>query len=324
LLAAVENWSETLLSVKASTRYEFGQVARAIERLAQPELVQVLNRLFVEELARWQTARAQVTAGRINVLHLYNLQYQRAFAAIGTQEVARLMETYLPDLDAGFDAACVLKSIWDRLRDIPMEIPFNAQHDFSEVGIRRAERQGGKSKASIHALAKPIFAVIERLATPAASEAEQLHALKLANVAFTMPYGDKSKLIEALLALPLPTGTKHGFLKVLVLAGEIIDADLVLDGLRGLLESVKEKPWLLHNQNRYEFEWWLELLPFSDRPGATLEALKLLDPGFRNPWRFGGLLSALACAPDAEAEDALFELANREQQLLATTIGLMR
>jgi hypothetical protein len=90
---------------------------------------------------------------------------------------------------------------------------------------------------------------------------------------------------------------------------------LVLDGLRDLLESVKEKPWLLHNQNRYEFEWWLELLPFSDRPGATLEALKLLDPGFRNPWRFGGLLSALACAPDAEAEDALFELANREQQL---------
>jgi hypothetical protein len=316
LVAAVENWSETLLSVEASTRYEFGQVARAIERVAQPELVQVLNRLFVEELARWRAARALVTAGRINVLHLYNLQYQRAFAAIGTQEVARLMETYLPDLDAGFDAACVLKSIWDRLHDMPKEIPFNAQHDFSEVGTRRTERQGGKSKARIHALAKPIFAVIERLATPTASEAEHLHALKLANVAFTMPYGDKSKLIEALLALPLPAGTKHGFLKVLVLAGEIIDADLVLDGLKGLLESAKEKPWLLHDQNRYEFEWWLELLPFSDRPGVTLEGLELLDPRFLNPWRFRGLLSALACAPGVEAEHALFELAHREERLL--------
>ena len=51
---------------------------------------------------------------------------------------------------------------------------------------------------------------------------------------------------------------------------------MAFDGIKALLEEGKTKRWLL-DENQWTLERWLELIPFSDRPGATLDALELLE-----------------------------------------------
>jgi hypothetical protein len=68
-----------------------------------------------------------------------------------------------------------------------------------------------------------------------------------------MPYGDNTKVIDNLLQLQRPLAEKRGLLTVLVLAGETIQADMVLDGIKALLEEAKTKRWLL-DQNHGELE----------------------------------------------------------------------
>jgi hypothetical protein len=109
-------------------RQQLADVARAIDRLPAPDLVPTLKRLFEEDLARWRSARREFAAARArgmpvpSDLHTsYRLQYRSAFAAIGDHQVVELMKAYLPDIDFGFDAACVLKSIWDRMQTSPKD-----------------------------------------------------------------------------------------------------------------------------------------------------------------------------------------------------------
>lgn len=151
------------------------------------------------------------------------------------------------------------------------------------------------------------------MARPDRDEADQRHALKLAETALSMPHGDKRSVIKALLALPLSTLEKRELLMSLARAGETISADTVLDGLRELLEASKAKPWLLDEQHN-GIERWIELLAFSDNPAAVDDALALVDMRFREPWRLRWLLSALGKAPDVQAEQLLWDLANRDSR----------
>jgi hypothetical protein len=130
-----------------------------------------------------------------------------------------------------------------------------------------------------------------------------------------MPYGNKTGTIDTLLQLPTPLREKKQLLTVLVLAGEMIQADMILDGIKALLKEAKANPWLL-NENQGELEGWLELLPFSDRPKATLDALELLEPNLRQPWRLRRLLSALGHAPSPEAEHVLNLLPHKDARFL--------
>jgi hypothetical protein len=63
-----------------------------------------------------------------------------------------------------------------------------------------------------------------------------------------------------------------------------------------------------------EWEGWLELLPLSDRPVATLDALELMEPNRRQPWQLRRLLSALGYAPAAEADEVLALLPRRDER----------
>jgi hypothetical protein len=92
---------------------------------------------------------------------------------------------------------------------------------------------------------------------------------------------------------------------------------MVLDGIKALLEESKAKPWLVTEQNWWEWEGWLELMPFSDRPGATLDALELVDPNRRQPCQLRRLLSALGYAPAAEAEEVLAVLPRKDARFFA-------
>ncbi len=285
----------------------------------------MLHRMLAADLKRWRRARDEFFAARNrgmnippppDVSHSWTLQYRRAFAAIGGDEVVELMKSFLPDTDFGFDAACVLKEIWDREHNPPKDNRFTPWPDFSEVKARRVERQEHGSDRDSSPFADAIISVVEHLVKPGSSPEEHLHALQLAKIAFSMPYGNKIGTIDMLLELSQPLQTKRELLAVLVLAGEIISSDVVLGGIKTLLKDAKAKAWLL-DQNRGELEAWLELLPFSDRPDATLDALELLEPNLRQPWRLRRLLSALAYAPSPEAEHVLNLLPQKDARFLS-------
>jgi hypothetical protein len=244
-------------------------------------------------------------------------QYRRAFAVIDDRRVVGAMETYLSDFDFGFAAACVLKEIWDREQNSLKDKKFWASPDFSEVKSRRMERQNQGSGSDASPFAEAVIAVIVDLIKPGTSDEAHGHALQLAKVAFSMPYGNKAATIDRLLHLPQPLRVKQALLAVLAVAGEIIQADMVLDGIKALQEEAKAKQWLLMDQNWWEWEGWLELMPFSDRPGATLDALELIEPYRKHPAQLRRLLSALGYAPAAEADEILALLQRKDARFFS-------
>ena len=319
MIAAVGGWAETLLVSPEATSDQFANLVRAIERLAAPELLPVLQHLLAEDLSRCSNdgaTRARGYQGQSYLAHSW-FQYRRAFAVIDDHRVVGAMETYLSDFDFGFAAACVLKEIWDREQNSPKDKKFSASPDFSEVKSRRMERQNQGSESDDSPFAEAIIAVIDDLMKPGTSDDAHGHALQLAKVAFSLPYGNKATTIDALLHLPQPLRVKQALLAVLAVAGEIIQADMVLDGIKALLEESKAKPWLLMEQNWWEWEGWLELMPFSDRPGATLDALDLVEPYGQHPGQLRRLLSALGYAPSAEADDVLALLQRKDARFFS-------
>lgn len=281
------------------------------------ELTGVLGQLATEDLTRWRRARrARKPGGTVNAdaSTAYTGKYTRALAAIADDKAIEFLKQYLPDPLFGHDAAIALRKIWnDQQGTAPNKRLFGGP-DFSEVKVCREERRAGPSRSS--PLGEAIFAVVEELANPGRTEPEHRHALNLAAVAFAMPYADKAGLIESLLALKLPVAAKRHLLTVLTVAGEVVSADLALEGVRTFLEAAKDKSWMLHENNSWEIMDWLELLPFTDRPAAILEALELVPKDVRHHWKLRGVLSSLANAPDDEAECILGELAKRNPDFL--------
>ena len=290
------------MSSPSSSRPQLANVARVVERLATPELVPVLNRMLTEDLTRWREAREEFLASLKQGVRLhtdahmcYRLRYRCAFAAIGGDAVVELMKSYLPDFGFyGFavDAARVLKELWDQQQPKAAERPFVSWPDFSGVGARRIERQRQSTERRSSPFAEAILSVVRDLIQPDKGKEAHNYALELAYIAFSMPYGDERKTIDALLALPQVLRARQKLLTVLALAGEIVSSDMVLDGIRSLGEEFRKKHWLLDDEWR-EWEGWLKLLPFSDRPTAVIDALELL-PKQVHPWRLRGLLAALA------------------------------
>lgn len=314
LVGVVSRWGESLLADQSTTRHQLAEVARAVERLAHPDLVEILTRLLKEDLSRWNIAKRELhealfkgSGGSSDARHSYVLQYGRAFAAIGNLAVVEAMQGLLRDPDFGVQAAVVLKQIWHKERGDEKPKGFGATWpDYSVVAAQRAARQQGEIESS--ALSESIFVVVEELAQ-ASDEAAHRRALELASIAFSMSYRDKDELIATLLDLPLSLVSKRHLLLTLVSAGEVLSADFLLKGLRAFLGEAKTKAWLL--DDRSDLSEWLELLAFSDRPLALLDGMDLLDDTHRGPWRFRRLISALAYAPE-EAEHLLLGLVAKD------------
>jgi hypothetical protein len=99
-----------------------------------------------------------------------------------------------------------------------------------------------------------------------------------------------------------------------VLDGEAISAELPLQAVREWLAAAREKTWMYH-ESLLEVEGWLQLLPFSDRPAATIEGVELVIGALPQPRHLERVVSALGDAPGEEAERALRELMERHPQI---------
>ncbi len=323
LSAAIQRWAKILLASPEATRAQFAEIAQAAERLESPSLVPVLQELLSEDLARRKRAMEEFLDARKkgrkiqNDAHMcWTLQYRRAFAAIGDDQTVRIMKSYLPDHDFGVDAAHVLKAVWRRSQP-PEEKPgfLKSWPDFSVVSDEYAKRQSG-TEGDTQAFVNDILAVVDDLIKPGAEDADYKHALKLATVAFSMPYVDKEDKIASLLQLPLPAIDKQDLLTVFVVSGETIPSEVVLQGIDDLLEKAKTNPWMLQEQDGWRLNAWLRLLPFTEAPGSILDVLTRLEDRYLEPWKLRGLLSALSYALSVEAENVLSELAKRDERFL--------
>ena len=326
-VSVFNNWSETLLVSSEPTRAQFAAMARAIERLASPQLVSVLQRLLTEDLKLWDQAKkereeAHTQGNNIdNDAHMsWVLQYRRAFAAIGDDQTIGLMKSYLPDPEFGFDAACALKSIWEE-KQLPVENErfLKSWPDFSVVKGQRIKRQSKNNNIEAAEFVDDMLGAVDDLLQKDSNEKSQRHALKLAKIAFSMPYKNKEEMINRLLELPHSAAEKQDLLTVLVLAGEIICADLILEGINDFFEEAKEKEWMLLDEGgrRWQLNNWLKLLPFSDRPEALMDTLKKLDDRRKEPWNMCDILSSLGHAPSTEAEKILGQLAEQDERFLS-------
>ena len=321
--AAVHRWAKTLLASPEATRAKFAEIAQAAERLESPSLVLVLQELLSEDLARRKRAMEEALDARKrgrkiqNDAHIcWTLQYRRAFAAIGDDQTVRIMKAYLPKHDFGVDAAYVLKAVWIKSQPGEEDSRFiRSWPDFSVVPKEYTKRQSGTG-VETHPFVNDILAVVDDLIKPDAQDADYRHALKLATVAFSMPYVDKDDMIRSLLQLPLPAIEKQDLLNVHVLSGEVISSEIVFQGINELLEKAKTNPWMLQEQDGWRLNAWLRLLPFTEAPGSILDVLARLEDRYLVPWKLRELLSALSYTPSAEAESVLSEMAKRDERFL--------
>ena len=319
LVEALREMSSRLLDSSATTRGQMADAAAAVGRLAKPELLPLLLALLQEDLRRWRAARAararRDPGDHSDAAWDWTNWYARALTAIGGNEVIEALRTYLDDLEFGEAAAGALCAIDARRRGVSMKADAFFVHKFAHVVENRAARQRGDVQDS--PLSTIVFDAIERLLDGEPSADAQRHALKLAAIAMEMPYRDRSGVIARLLAASLPIRARRGFVVALVRAGETLEADCVLDGLRSCLESAVNSPWMLQHGQTWELDEWLALLAFTNRPQSVLEGFDLLPAEHRN-WRLRrGMLEALRYAPDLEAEQALADIARRTPEVIA-------
>jgi len=316
LVKIVNQWIDVLKSLHAS-RKQLWPVVRVISLFPKPEFFEGLHSFLLEDLSQWKRAKQEFATNQRSQQAVqeatvsYTNSYKDAFSAIGGDKVIQLMMQYLSDLDFGTDAAYVLKIIWDKQQGSYEKKASKTWPDFAEVAasnMRRRQQEFGICEP-LSPFAESIFSAIHDIYSANCGDKECRHVLKLAKIALSMPHGDKGSIVFDLLhEVPLLLSEKIELLKALVSAGYKIESDMCIQGIKELLEDAKKKPWLLDEQHNKLVEW-MQLLPFSDRPEALKEALYLGKEHLKELHRFRDLLSALAYAPNIQAELDLFKLA---------------
>ena len=321
LVVMVLHWIEVMLTSPDANRHQFSDVVRAAECLGDSRFVSGLQKMLERDLSDQTREQEEFLKAepnshlRFKVRCNYTLQYRRAFAAIGGSEVCDLMKQYLPGEEFGFDAACVLVNIWQRENPSGKASQFGFGRDFSEVKERWKLRRDTKYEMPTCDSAEAIFAVVEEFGTPESSDTALRHALRLAALALSIPHGSKREVVDRLLALPQPSSLKQVLLRSVAISGEVLPADVLLIGVKELLEIAENQPRRLGADNYILMEW-IELLAFSERPLAVLEALELLPDRLREHWQLRRLFIALSDSPSEDVVDVLLALEKQNPKLL--------
>ena len=221
---------------------------------------------------------------------------------------------YLMDEEFGHCAASVLAEHWRERNEPGEDEPrlWRSSPDFSRVRERRKARKASPDSTSDEADA--IFEAIEQLTGADATDAEVRRAVALAGVATTLPHGARDGTIAKVIGLS-ERQKKRMLLKNLVLAGAVIDFELVRQGICEALEAAQTQFW--DPSERHEVLVWLYLLPFTTDVSKTVDIVQALPEQHRTPRALEGLLEALGDAPGDDAEEVLFALGEGDPRLYA-------
>jgi hypothetical protein len=265
---AIEFWITILMTAPHANRHQLSVLTRAISRFPEKRFASGLQTMLEHDLidaSREHEERMQSLRLGIHTSHVmmvsYNLDYQRAFVAIGGDETIALMKNYLSDLRFGLQAAGALFEIWYREHPPATDRRFGSWHDYSNAKALAKQRRNAPHSLPTCDFAEAIFGVVMRMSKEAAADDAQRHALALATVGLGLPHGSKRAEIDALLALPQPYAAKQRLLIAGAMAGEIVSADVLEAGVAELIEAANTQPWRL-SPDRGEMMSWIELFAF--------------------------------------------------------------
>jgi hypothetical protein len=246
----------------------------------------------------------------------YGNQHRTAFARLGGDETAAVLAEYLEDRVFGFDASVALKEISDKQLDLPEPNVYRRWPWLDAVAAARADRAVSPKPEPANAFAAPIFAAIDRLAKPETDKEGQLLAIQLARIALAMPHSNQDSLIARVMALPQPLKSKRELLAAIALDGQVLDVDIVMQGVDEWLADAPNDAWH-KKQNTWEIEPWLELLPFTTRPAAVIDGLTKVKAFYGRDWaqRWERVLAAVAAMPGPEGEALLTALARAHKDI---------
>jgi hypothetical protein len=159
--------------------------------------------------------------------------------------------------------------------------------------------------------AEVIFAAIGPLAEEGAIDKQRNLAVELGVVGLQLPHGQRRDTINRLIALA-NRRIRARLLLSLVISGEEINAELVVNGIAETLEAAKTETWILTQGEGYELKDWLRLLPFVSRPAEALAVVRGMPPAQREPRFLEEMVGAFADSPSDQAEDVLFKLAEED------------
>ena len=160
--------------------------------------------------------------------------------------------------------------------------------------------------------ADTIFCAIERLLGEDATVAARKHAVTLAIVAAALPHGQRGDILTTLIGIA-EREPRRALLNNLVLSGEVLDVDLVKQGVGDMFEAAKTQLWILTEP--YELRIWLSLLPFTNRPSESVDIVQALPEQHRTVAALEEMLTAFGFAPGDDAENVLFRLAETDPRL---------
>ncbi|MDK2741943.1 MAG: hypothetical protein NDI90_03435 [Nitrospira sp. BO4] len=315
----VEDWGNRLLGSPDATRAQLASIATLASHSPSTSLLPLLKRLLDEELLHWRAFKEQARADHYRggtatneARTSWELHYQRAFHAISSPETTALMCEYLSDEDFGHPAALVLAGQWRAANEPSDGKRWKRGPDFSRVAEKRTARASDPTASS--AQADAIFDAVQSLIIRDATETMKKQTVALAIVGAALPHGQRDGTIKTLLAIAerYPRGT---LLTNLVLSGEIIDVELVKQGIADLFEAAQKQPWIL--EQRGELRDWLRLLPFTNRPVDAFDIVRALPEQYRTPDALEEMLDAFGLAPGDDAENVLFQLAEADTRLYA-------
>ena len=313
----VEDWGERLLNSPDATRAELASIARLSHRSPSASLLPLLKRLLNEDLRRWRAFKEQARAdhscggrARDEARTPWSSDYQLAFQVISCSETAGLMAEYLLDEDFGNHAALVLAKHWHATNEPNEDKQWRRSPDFSCVAEKRAARESHPLASSVEA--DTIFCAIERLLGEDATETEKKRAVALAIVAAALPHGQRGDILTTLIGIA-EREPRRALLNNLVLSGEVVDVDLVKQGIGDMFEAAKTQPWILDKP--YELRMWLSLLPFTNRPSESVDIIQALPEQYRTVAALEEMLTAFGFAPGDDAENVLFHLAGTDPRL---------
>jgi hypothetical protein len=321
LQSALISWSGRLLSSPTTTREQLSEVAQAMTRVPSERCLDALAVLLAEDLRRLTAAyeeRSQAIRDRrppSQTAHIHwNTQYARALMAISGERVAALMLTYLEHPIFGADAAHTLAFIATGPEPREDSAPIRSGPDFEKAHDNYFRRQRGEFRET-HRFVDRVLDAAQALCASGDSRTIA-RGLEIASVAIQMPFADRRARIDWFLGLNVPAAQKQRLMTMMMLAGEVVPADLVSLGIDQLIEDAKTRHWML-DQDGWRIMEWLQLVPFSGDPAVFLANLDRFEERLVPIYNLHGPLSALGYSPSAEAESILFELARRHPESLS-------